>query len=110
MRMRARCTEMLSISESGRAKYTYSKMQGACRVVATHTWVCRRPCESMYTTSPGATSRTSLKPSMSSATLSEASIHSAPLGVSRWPSTSGRMPFGSRTPMSPWPMTMAITA
>ena len=30
MRMRALCTEMFSIIESGRAKYTYSKMQGAC--------------------------------------------------------------------------------
>ena len=33
----------------------------------------------MKTASPGATSRTSLKPSMSSATLSDASIHSVPL-------------------------------
>ena len=30
MRMRALCTEMSSIIESGRAKYTYSKMHGAC--------------------------------------------------------------------------------
>ena len=43
MRMRARCTEMLSISESGRAKYTYSKMHGAWRVVATQTCECSRP-------------------------------------------------------------------
>src|SRR2546422_7901112 len=35
MRMRALYTEMLSILESGRAKYTYSKMQGVCRSVAT---------------------------------------------------------------------------
>jgi hypothetical protein len=36
MRMRARCTEMLSISESETREDPYSKMQGECRVVATH--------------------------------------------------------------------------
>ena len=30
MRMRALCTEMSSIIESGRAKYTNSKMHGVC--------------------------------------------------------------------------------
>ena len=47
---------------------------------------------------------------MSSATLSEASIHSVPRGVSRCPSTSGRMPLGSRKPSMPWPMIIATTA
>ena len=32
MRRRALYTEMLSMIESGRAKYTYSKMHGVCRV------------------------------------------------------------------------------
>ncbi len=64
----------------------------------------------MNTASPGATSRTMSKPSISSATLSEASIHSVPFLVSRLPITSGRMPFGSRNPRMPWPITMATTA
>ena len=85
MRMRARYTEMLSILESGRAKYTYSKMHGVCRCVATHCWLCRRPCSSMNTASPGATSRTKRNDRLSSATLSEASIHSVPRGVRRSP-------------------------
>ncbi len=37
-------------------------------------------------------------------------MYSAPFGVSRVPSTSGRMPFGSRKPSMPWPMTIATTA
>jgi len=59
---------------------------------------------------PGATSRTRRKDRLSSATLSEASIHSVPRGVRRSPSTSGRMPFGSRKPRMPWPMIIATTA
>ena len=110
MRMRARCTETLSMMLSGRAKYTYSKMQGAWCVVATHCWLFSLPCSSMNTASPGAMSRTLPKPSMSSATDSEASMYSGPLAVSRRPSTNGRMPFGSRKPKMPWPMTIATTA
>jgi hypothetical protein len=110
MRMRARYTEMLSMIESGRAKYTYSKMQGVWRTVATHCCECMRPCSSMNTASPGATSRTSSNESMSSATLSEASMYSVPRGVRRDPSTSGRMPFGSRNPSTPCPITIATTA
>ncbi len=110
MRMRALCTEMLSMIESGRAKYTYSKIQGVWRPVAAHWCVCRRDSRSMYTASPGFTSRTSRKSSMSRATLSEASIHSVPRGVSRRPSTSGRMPLGSRKPMMPWPTTSVTAA
>jgi len=37
-------------------------------------------------------------------------MNSGPLAVSRVPSTSGRMPFGSRKPSTPWPMTIATTA
>ena len=36
MRRRALYTEILSMIESGRAKYTYSKMHGVCRAMATH--------------------------------------------------------------------------
>ena len=36
MRRRALYTEMLSMIESGRAKYTYSKMHGVWRAMATH--------------------------------------------------------------------------
>jgi hypothetical protein len=57
----------------------------------------------MNTASPGAMSRTSWNERLSSATLSEANIHSVPRGVSRRPSTRGRMPFGSRKPRMPWP-------
>ena len=101
---------MLSIFESGRAKYTYSKMQGVWRGVATHCCVWSRPCSSMNTASPGVTSRTRRNERASSATLSEASIHSVPRAVLRSPSTSGRMPFGSRKPRMPWPMIIATTA
>ncbi len=41
---------------------------------------------------------------------SEASIHSVPRAVMRRPSTSGRMPCGSRKPTMPWPMISATTA
>ena len=52
--------------------------------------------------SPGATSRRNSKPSVSSATLSEATIYSVrPSPISRLPSTSGRMPFGSRKATMP---------
>ena len=63
MRMRALCTEMLSMIESGRAKYTYSKMHGVWRAAGTHCCEWNRPCSSMNTASPGPTSRTNLKPS-----------------------------------------------
>ena len=96
--------------ESGRAKYTYSNMQGVWRTVLTHCWEWSRPCSSMNTASPGATSRTSLKDSMSSATFSDASMYSVPRAVRRSPSTSGRMPFGSRKPSTPWPITITTTA
>ena len=111
MRMRALCTEMLSMIESGRAKYTYSKMHGVWRAVADALLRVQAPVLVDDTPPrPAPTSRTSSKPSMSSATLSEASMHSAPFGVSRWPSTSGRMPCGSRNPSMPWPMIIATTA
>ena len=73
--------------------------------------MCMRPCSSMNTASPGPTSRTSLKPS---AVERHALRSQHPLdGLARrraLPSTSGRMPFGSRKPRMPWPMIMATTA
>jgi hypothetical protein len=47
---------MPSRFESGRAKYTYSKMQ-ACRDVSAKGRVLFRPLRSMITISPGSTSR-----------------------------------------------------
>lgn len=55
--------------------------------------------------SPGCTSRTRLKPIGPNAQSSDAMHHSGPSGVRRVPSTSGRMPFGSRKAMSPTPFT-----
>ena len=110
MRMRALCTEMSSIIESGRAKYTYSKMHGANGCGSAHCLVCSSPRAVTTTASPGATSRTRSKPRMSSATDSDATAYSSPASVLRWPSTSGRMPCGSRNATSPRPSTVATTA
>ena len=55
----------------------------------------------MNTASPGRTSRSSSKPTASSATLSDATMCSTPFAVSRMPSTSGRMPCGSRNATRP---------
>ena len=72
--------------------------------------MCSWPAVSTNTASPGSTSRTRRKPSASSATLSEATMYSVPAGVRRLPSTSGRMPQGSRKASMPWPMISAVTA
>ena len=76
MRMRALCTEMFSIIESGRAKYTYSKMHGACASAGAHMRVCSSPRAVITTPSPGSTSRRRSKPSTSSATDSDATMYS----------------------------------
>ncbi len=110
MRMRALCTEMFSIMESGRAKYTYSKMHGACVPGSAHWRVCSSPREVTTTPSPGAMSRTRSKPRMSNATDSEAIAYSSPASVPRLPSTSGRMPCGSRNATRPRPSTVATAA
>ncbi len=110
MRMRALCTETLSIIESGRAKYTYSKMQGVCWVVVAQTSANSSPRSVITTASPGATSRTRSKPSTSSATDSEATMYSSPSAWLRLPSTSGRMPCGSRNATRPRPSTTLTTA
>eukprot|EP00957_Ditylum_brightwellii_P075897 5768747-Ditylum_brightwellii.AAC.1 len=58
--------------ESGRAKYTYLKMQGARDGLLWHIRVWQLPVRmSMKIASPAFTSRTKLKPSVSMATLSE---------------------------------------
>ena len=49
-------------------------------------------------------------PSASSATLSDAIMRSGPCSVLRDPSTSGRIPCGSRKATSPNPMIIATTA
>src|SRR5574344_1417924 len=73
-------------------------MHGLSCGLRAHWRVCSSPSSVMYTASPGATSRIRLKPSASSATLSEAIMYSVPASVSRWPNTMGRMPCGSRKP------------
>jgi hypothetical protein len=101
MRMRALCTDTSSIIESGRAKYTYSKMQGVCSAGSAACWVNSSPRAVTTIASPGATSRTRAKPRMSSATDSEATAYSSPCLPLRLPSTSGRMPCGSRNANNP---------
>jgi len=76
-------------------------MQGERTGCAAHCWVYKSPASVMNTASPGAMSRISSKPSTSRATLSEAIMNSAPWSVSRRPNTTGRMPKGSRKPISP---------
>ena len=110
MRMRALCTEISSIIESGRAKYTYSKMQGALACSGAHCWANSSPRAVTTMPSPGRTSRTRSKPRMSSATDSEATMYSSPPAAARLPSTSGRIPLGSRNATSPRPSTAQTTA
>ncbi len=110
MRMRALCTEMFSIIESGRAKYTYSKMQGACSCGCAHCCANSSPRAVITMPSPGSTSRNRSKPRMSSATDSEATMYSSPPAATRLPSTSGRMPCGSRNATRPRPSTAQTTA
>ncbi|CFO35614.1 Uncharacterised protein [Bordetella pertussis] len=101
MRRRASYTETPSISESGRAKYTYSKIHGTSCALSAHWRLVMRPSRSTNIASPGSTSRTKAKPLPSSATDSEAAIHSTPSSVSWRPMHSGRMPWGSRNASMP---------
>ena len=73
----------------------YSKMQGRGAVGGNGLCDCM-PSSSNTTTSPFSTSRTYLAPMMSSAQVSEARIGQP----SSLPITSGRMPNGSRAPIS----------
>ncbi len=72
---------MPSITESGRARYTYSNMQGLSVGFSAHCLACTLPFGSMNSASPGATSRTTWWPVPSSATLSLATITLLPSGV-----------------------------
>jgi hypothetical protein len=85
-------TRQIDVLEDARCVHLYSWAHWRARI-----W----PSSVISTASPGATSRTRLKPRMSRATLSDASAHSVPSGPSRLPITSGRMPFGSRKPTMP---------
>ena len=62
---------------------------------------CKRCSISTKIASPGATSRSTWKPSVSKATDSEANRYSVPSLVSLLPKTSGRMPYGSRKASMP---------
>ena len=73
----------------------YSKMQGRGGFGGNGLWLCA-PASSNTMISPGSMSRTYLAPIMSSAQVSEVRIGRP----SRSPSTSGRMPSGSRAPIS----------
>ena len=73
----------------------YSKMQGRGGIGGNGLCECT-PSSSKTTTSPFSTSRTYFAPMMSSAQVSEARIGQP----SSLPSTSGRMPSGSRAPIS----------
>ncbi len=75
---------------SGRARYTYSKTQPLGLASAKRE--VRMPFSSMAISSPGSTSRMKLAPTMSRAEVSEATTQ--PRSIR--PSTSGRMPCGSR--------------
>jgi hypothetical protein len=63
-------TEIPSMVESGRAKYTYSKMQGQC-LSSEIFFVYNLPSVLKKTASPGRTSRSILYPSVSRTTLSD---------------------------------------
>ena len=94
-RWRASWTLAPSTTESGRAKYTYSKTQ---------TWpfplqwvrMERIPALSTTTISPGSTSRRYLAPKLSRAQVSEAKM----MAPSFSPMHRGRNPSGSRTAIS----------
>ena len=64
------------------AENTSSKMQGFRLGFSAHCWLCRLPSLSMKMASPGSTSRTNSKPMPSTATDSDATIHSTPVAVS----------------------------
>ena len=73
----------------------YSKMQKRL-AAGLNGLMLSTPLSVMMTISPGSMSRTTRAPMMSNATVSDARI----IAPSSCPSTSGRTPKGSRTPMS----------
>ena len=97
MLRRAWYTLWPSITLSGRAKYTYSKMHAADARAGT-------PCSAYMpsrlkrTISPGSTSRTYCAPTMSRPHVSLDTAQPRPSGSA--PMHSGRMPFGSRNAYS----------
>ena len=82
IRTRAAWTLAPPSFESGRAKYTCSKMHAALRPLGT---ACAewQPSSSTQTTSPGRTSRTMSAPTRSSAHVSEATTQSSPMLTER---------------------------
>ena len=91
------------MTESGRAKYTCSKMHGAKGFGSEQISLKRCPEAEMKTASPGATSRSTWKPKAVMATDSLATTHSLAPSTSRRPKIKGRMPCGSRNAKSPYP-------
>ena len=98
---------MPSSSESGRARYTNSKIQGLSWGLSAHCWAYIWPCRSMNTASPGCTLRSNTWPVPSSATDSLAIMRVPSLLT---PMASGRMPCGSLNANRPWPAINAMTA
>ena len=85
--------------ESGRAKYTYSKMHGVCCAAAHALLRVEAPLLVDEYRFARATSRTSLKPQhVERHAFRREHVFRMPCAVSRLPSTSGRMPCGSRKP------------
>ncbi len=76
-------------------------MHGASMGCSAHWRAWNFPVWSMKTASPGATSRSTVKPSASKATDSLATTYSVPPIASLTPMMSGRMPYGSRNATSP---------
>ena len=91
---RVACTLREAIEVSGRARYTYSKMQPFGSGVAQ--WCERSPSASIAINSPGSTSRTNDAPTISSAADSDATTQPC----SSLPITRGRTPWRSRAAYS----------
>ncbi len=94
--LRARSTLTPHSRESGRAKYTSSKMQGDGRGAGRRLRSRSTRFPLMRSTSPGSTSRRKVAPMMSRAQVSEATMVASPIR----PRTRGRNPRGSRTAYS----------
>ena len=77
MLRRVSYTEAPSITESGRARYTYSNRHGESCGFAAHYRLWKPPASSKKIASPAPTSRTGSNPKAVSATLSEATRYSA---------------------------------
>jgi len=111
MRSRALYTENIVDVESGRAKYTYSKMHGVVPAIATH--CCAIEAALLVDEHRFAGGDIVAHHVEASISRSHALGRQHPfraLLVSRLPITSGRIPFGSRNPKIPWPITIATTA